>query len=148
MEEVMEENEKIKNIIRNLKEYLDEDFIYQTYLNNKNQDFTDFEEFCINHCQDIEFLIKYYEELISIKSLPKLKSFTRDELETQYKNKQINLDFMFDYIVYRDSVYNLLIQRNALLERRIEKIRKKISEANTIDEELWHIACGGDNSDD
>lgn len=47
----------------NLKTYIKEDIIYQEYLKNKNKNFSDFDEFCIQHCKDIEELLEENEKL-------------------------------------------------------------------------------------
>lgn len=44
--------------INNLKQYIEEDLIYKE---NKPQ--SDFDEFCINHCKDIETVLNYVKEL-------------------------------------------------------------------------------------
>lgn len=45
-----------------LKEYIDNDEFYQEWKNGK-KDFSDFEWFCIEHCQDIEEILEENEEL-------------------------------------------------------------------------------------
>ena len=43
--------------IDRLKEYLIDDEIYQKYLNGENN-FNDFEKYCLNHCKDIDNVIR------------------------------------------------------------------------------------------
>ena len=50
----------IENNIENLKKYIDEDDIYTRYKNGEYKKISDFELFCINHCKDIEKLLKDY----------------------------------------------------------------------------------------
>lgn len=47
----------------NLKEYIVTDNIYNEWLNNKNCHTNDFEEFCIEHCRDINEALDYIEKL-------------------------------------------------------------------------------------
>lgn len=58
----MKENNIDKEYIRRLKEYIETDTIYQEYKRNKDKGFTDFEYFCIEHCQDIEKVLKQLGE--------------------------------------------------------------------------------------
>lgn len=44
--------------ISNLKRYIEEDVIYK-----ENKSESDFDEFCIGHCKDIETVLNYIEEL-------------------------------------------------------------------------------------
>lgn len=45
--------------IRNLKEYIEKDEIYQNFKTGKARyDLSDFDKFCINHCEDIESLLE------------------------------------------------------------------------------------------
>ena len=47
------------NHIKNLERYIREDSIYQEFLNGKSKnDFSDFDKFCIEHCEDIDYLLK------------------------------------------------------------------------------------------
>lgn len=61
--------------INNLKQYIEQDLIYKE---NKPQ--SDFDEFCINHCKDIETILNYIEELennsISKETLRKINANT------------------------------------------------------------------------
>ena len=52
-------NDEQENI-NNLFKYIGEDEIYQKYINNELKEISDFEMFCIHHCQDIEKLLKDY----------------------------------------------------------------------------------------
>ena len=46
-----------------LKEYIEQDQIYQDYKNNKLLSPSDFDKFCIQHCKDIEEMLEENEEL-------------------------------------------------------------------------------------
>lgn len=61
------EKEGIEKNIKNLKEYIKEDDIYTRYKNGEYNELSDFEMFCINHCKDIENLIKKVSEMGGIK---------------------------------------------------------------------------------
>lgn len=45
-----------------LEEYVKNDKVYQDYLNGKLKEPSDFEMFCIQHCEDIELALKVIEE--------------------------------------------------------------------------------------
>ena len=51
------------NCKESLKEYIDKDEIYQDYKKNKLMNPSDFDKFCIQHCQDIEELLEENLEL-------------------------------------------------------------------------------------
>lgn len=46
-----------------LREYIEKDALYQEYLAGDTKDLTDFDKFCIQHCKDIEKLLKENREL-------------------------------------------------------------------------------------
>ena len=46
-----------------LEEYIEKDKIYQAYKKQKEFETSDFDNFCILHCEDIEDLLKEVEEL-------------------------------------------------------------------------------------
>lgn len=50
----------IEKNINNLKKYIEEDEIYSKYKNGEYETLSDFELFCVNHCKDIEELLKDY----------------------------------------------------------------------------------------
>ena len=53
--------------LKNLKEYLDDDVVYKRYEYKKEDDyFSDYEMFCINHCQDIKWAIDELEALYEL----------------------------------------------------------------------------------
>ena len=53
-----------KNFVINLKEYIEQDKIYQDYKKGKLEDKSDFDEFCINHCEDIKNAL---DEILKLK---------------------------------------------------------------------------------
>ena len=47
-----------------LKEYVELDYVYQEWKRDENiNELSDFDWFCIQHCQDIEHILKENEEL-------------------------------------------------------------------------------------
>lgn len=56
-------NSQYDENIKNLKRYIKDDEIYQEYNNNPAQYFSDFDKFCIEHCEDIKRTIEYTEYL-------------------------------------------------------------------------------------
>lgn len=52
--------------IKNLKEYINEDEIYQKYKKDGiTPDMSDFDKFCISHCKDIESVLRAIDKLKS-----------------------------------------------------------------------------------
>lgn len=49
--------------------------------------------------------------MIKMDNIPKLKEFTVEELQEQLKDKKIDKEFLIEYIVKRDKVYNQLIDK-------------------------------------
>lgn len=47
-----------------LKEYVELDYVYQEWKRDENiNELSDFDWFCVQHCQDIEHILKENEEL-------------------------------------------------------------------------------------
>jgi len=47
-----------------LKEYIENDLLYQQWKKGDNENvLTDFDWFCVQHCQDIEYILKENKEL-------------------------------------------------------------------------------------
>lgn len=71
----------MNNCQYNLRQYIKEDETYQQYKNKKNLDnFSDFDWFCINHCEDIENMLQneeflYKELTLSTKKLLEIKQY-------------------------------------------------------------------------
>ena len=51
---------------QNLINYIEKDELYQKYLNKKLKKPTDFEKFCVQHCQDIQDMLDENEKLMRI----------------------------------------------------------------------------------
>lgn len=70
--------------------------------------------------------------------LPKLEEIPIEELEKQLKNKQIDKEFLIEYIIKRDSVYNKLIDKMNELEQENQRYKEVIDKAITfINEENY-----------
>ena len=52
--------------LKNLKEYIEDDMIYARYKLKPNDNYSDFEMFCINHCKDIKWAIDELEALYEL----------------------------------------------------------------------------------
>ena len=46
-----------------LKQYIEEDKIYNNWLNNNLNELSDFDKFCIQHCNDIKEILEENQEL-------------------------------------------------------------------------------------
>ena len=46
-----------------LIEYIEDDAIYQEWIGTDNEDISDYDRFCIEHCQDIQELLNEVENL-------------------------------------------------------------------------------------
>ena len=69
--------------VERLKEYVETDYIYGMYKNKEIEieNPNDFEEFCIEHCKDIETLIALYQnEKSHVETLTKSLEKTREEI--------------------------------------------------------------------
>lgn len=73
-------------MIDRLKEYVEKDEIYQEYKNGKLTNASDFDKFCIQHCEDIEELLEENEEL---KSQLKGTTHCYDEVEHRQLKEQL-----------------------------------------------------------
>lgn len=56
--------------------------------------------------------------------LPKLIEFTKEELENQFEEGKIDVNFLIEYIVTRDRVYNQLIDEIEERDDIIDTIRR------------------------
>ena len=68
--------------------------------------------------------------------LPKLTEFTHEELQKQLDEGIISVDFLIDYIVERDKVYNMLVKvANEKLpsEWVVYTIQRKTNEGQWVD---------------
>lgn len=54
-------------------------------------------------------------------NLPTLEIFTKEELYDQLKNNIIDIDYLIEYTIKRDQVYNLLINET----NRLENLKKE-----------------------
>jgi len=90
-----------------LQEYIDEDYIYQSYLDRKpNAVKSDFDEFCVNHCEAIDVVLQKLDEL-------------------EERNKYL--------VNYRTKLEKELFESNENYIKK-EKIRQKIEKYNGLKE--------------
>ncbi len=100
-------------------------------------------------------MIEYIEGLEKEKKMVtyvKLEEFTKEDLIRQLEEGKIDIDFLLDYIVKIDEVYNKLIDRANTLEDRKDKAEDYlycIGEAiePEYQQELLKILNGGNDED-
>ena len=83
---------KVSDAIQNLRQYVREDAIYSSYKNEELDEISDFEWFCIDHCSDIETLIKdnirLKEENDELKVTPDYDGYLADKMYEEKKLKE------------------------------------------------------------
>lgn len=90
----------LTNSYFNLKEYIEEDEIYQQYLKKDNkEDFSDFDLFCIQHCEDIENYLDLCDILdknltIQTQKLLDIKTYCKNHKEIMPQNAKIFDDIL------------------------------------------------------
>ena len=57
----------VKPYYKNLKKYLRDDAIYQDYIKNPNIKLSDYDKYCVEHCDDIDCALKECETLEMIR---------------------------------------------------------------------------------
>lgn len=67
----------MQETIKRLKEYVENDKIYNEYQQNKHMALSDFDKFCIQHCQDIENIVQAYEKPSSNNDYKKFQKYVR-----------------------------------------------------------------------
>lgn len=53
----------MENYKNRLKEYIRSDIVYKDFMEHPNKEFSDFEMFCVEHCEDIKKLLEENEKL-------------------------------------------------------------------------------------
>ena len=106
---------RISKHIKNLHEYIVNDEIYQDYKNgikpSHNDGNTDFDYFCIGHCEDIEWVLN------------KLRENQYKDFEVWKENQKLRLSHI-TFINDLDTILMLLKERPT--ERNIKNISKLI----------------------
>lgn len=98
-----------------LKEYIEKDVIYQDYKKQKEFESSDFDNFCILHCEDIE------EALFDLEQLRK----ENKELQEKYN--------------IRSKAYNNILLENASLHNKIDKLTNNLENSiNSINAKLGY----------
>lgn len=60
--------------------------------------------------------------------LQNIKEFTKEELQEQLKNKKIDVDFLLDYTIKRDKVYNELINKVNELTKKNKSLLSNVKD--------------------
>lgn len=75
--------------------------------------------------------------------IPKLEEFTVEELQEQLSDKKIDKDFLIEYIVKRDKVYNQLIDEIEKVQLNNQQLKEQLQQRDKVIEEaskkLEHI---------
>lgn len=109
----------IRNNVKNLQEYIDEDEVYQVYKNLGSDGLDgDFDMYCAKHCEDIDNLIKEYKKV-------KLEKEALFEALIAVKEKKNR-----DKLVYRKKakLYRSLVKKS------IESIEEELEYCNSTEE--------------
>lgn len=119
-------NRSIEETILNLKKYIELDEIYTRYKNGECTELTDFEIFCIKHCEDIETVLGNLEALSNMqmaadKDLKKAKQINEEhkkingELREKIKELEAKLEFKewgdLDDLKFEEYIEEILQER-------------------------------------
>lgn len=92
-----------------LKQYLEEDVIYSEYKSGKC-DMSDFDNFCIEHCKDIESILNGNEELQQENQELKKLFIAMEEVANKYKEviDKMNKYMYSGYLINSKEIKNIL----------------------------------------
>lgn len=93
-----------------LKEYIEEDVIYQAYKEQKEFESSDFDNFCILHCEDIE------EALFDLEQLRKENQELQTKINTYENPEDLTLMFMYCEEKAKDKIKEFTNKFNATIE--------------------------------
>ena len=93
------------NCKESLKEYIDKDEIYQDYKQDKLMNCSDFDEFCIQHCKDIEELLE--ENLELEQALDESEKLINTILNFSFFKEECPLNFSFEDNSKEDKAQNI-----------------------------------------
>lgn len=79
------------NYKERLKQYVKEDKIYNDWLDENTSYISDFDRFCIEHCKDIEELLKQNQKLE--KSLDEIEKYITNYIKVEDKNENVKIEF-------------------------------------------------------
>lgn len=114
-------------MIDRLKEYIEKDEIYQEYKNDKLTNASDFDKFCIQHCEDIEELLEENEELKS-----QLKGTTHCYDEVEHRQLKEQQQEFIKYLENEKFLYKISTRGYSmdLIEDVLAKYKEIIGETN------------------
>ena len=120
-----------KNFDINLKEYIEQDIIYQDYKKGKLEDKSDFDEFCINHCEDIKNAL---DEILKLKDKYDKDIEYLGKIADDYRDKNKELKSLCDKY---EEEHNTIFQEWQKDINIINELEKYLKEQN--DEHYsWH----------
>lgn len=89
---------------KDLKIYVDEDEIYQDYKRNPNLIKSDFDQFCVNHCEAIDIVLKE-NELIEAKVIYEINKIWKDKIRAKINYIKSNYSQINgDYFLANDTI--------------------------------------------
>jgi len=104
--------------IDNLKEYINEDLIYQDYKKgiepSHNDGNTDFEWFCINHCRDIEKVLNKIEKQKNEIKVLKWDNNDKKGIENDYLELLERINKAIDKLICWGEILDPIFQKEML----------------------------------
>lgn len=103
-------DDEILKHLENLAEYVDEDAVYQKYLDNEAGETSDFDMFCINHCIDIDIALDLIANLLeAYKKLEKERNAILEALSlVKQKKNNDKAKYRRKYKSLRDDVNEVI----------------------------------------
>ena len=80
-----------RNHLEELENYIKKDKVYQDFVKDPTKEFSDFDMFCIEHCQDIEYALAYFKfhdhaihnEHVLTHTMNDIEDYINDEIKKQ-----------------------------------------------------------------
>ena len=134
----VENNKDIKDVITNLKRYIDSDEIYTRYKNGEYTEISDFEMFCINHCKDIEIVLGNLDALCDMQRTADIELKNTRQINEEHQKINAELRKKVKELETKNKSYNIAYDLGkAFLNKKWEqKIKDKIEELNNQEQEL------------
>lgn len=102
-----------------LKEYIKEDTIYNEYLEKNTSYVSDFDKFCIEHCQDIKNILEENE---------KLKKGFNEAIHKATEFESEVYELRADYGTKAQVERDMLLEENRVIKSRWNELRRSIKE--------------------